>query len=72
MGDVLRPALSREAGLDWRRVDALMRDGLGRVYPAAALLVALLTNRAYRGRDPAAISAFRPRLHNAVIEALEG
>jgi CubicO group peptidase (beta-lactamase class C family) len=42
------------------------------VDPGRALVVALLTNRVYRGRDPAAIAAFRPRLHDAVIEALEG
>jgi CubicO group peptidase (beta-lactamase class C family) len=42
------------------------------VDPDRALVVALLTNRVYFGRNPAPIAAYRPRLHDAVIEALEG
>jgi hypothetical protein len=30
----------------------------------------LLTNRVYFGRDPAGIIDFRPRLHDAVFQAL--
>jgi CubicO group peptidase (beta-lactamase class C family) len=40
------------------------------VDPDRALVVALLTNRVYYGRDPAGIVDFRPRLHDAVMEAL--
>lgn len=40
------------------------------VDPDRALLVALLTNRVYYGRDPAGISDLRPRLHDAVVEAI--
>ncbi|MBL7201547.1 MAG: serine hydrolase [Anaerolineae bacterium] len=40
------------------------------VDPDRALVVALLTNRVYGGRDPAGIAAFRPRLHDAVVEAM--
>jgi CubicO group peptidase (beta-lactamase class C family) len=39
--------------------------------PGQGLLVALLTNRVYYGRDPAGIQDFRPRLHDAVVEALQ-
>jgi CubicO group peptidase (beta-lactamase class C family) len=39
--------------------------------PDRELLVVLLTNRVYRGRDPEGIIDFRPRLHDAVVEALE-
>ena len=42
------------------------------VDPDRALVVALLTNRVYYGRDPAAIVDFRPRLHDAVVEAIGG
>lgn len=41
------------------------------VDPDRGLVVALLTNRVYNGRDPAGIVEFRPRLHDAVVEALE-
>jgi len=37
------------------------------VDPERQLIVALLTNRVYYGRNPAGISEFRPRLHNAII-----
>jgi CubicO group peptidase (beta-lactamase class C family) len=40
------------------------------VDPDRNLLVALLTNRVYYGRDPAGIADFRPRLHDAVVSAL--
>jgi CubicO group peptidase (beta-lactamase class C family) len=40
------------------------------VDPDRALVVALLTNRVYYGRDPAGIADFRPRLHDAVVEAI--
>jgi CubicO group peptidase (beta-lactamase class C family) len=39
--------------------------------PDRDLLVVLLTNRVYRGRAPGGIIDFRPRLHDAVVEALE-
>lgn len=39
--------------------------------PDRELVVVLLTNRVYYGRDPAGIAAFRPRLHDAVVEAME-
>ena len=42
------------------------------VDPDRALVVVLLTNRVYYGRDPAAIVDFRPRLHDAVVEAIGG
>jgi hypothetical protein len=35
-----------------------------------ALVVALLTNRVYYGRDPTGIAHLRPELHDAVIEAI--
>jgi CubicO group peptidase (beta-lactamase class C family) len=38
--------------------------------PDCRLLVVLLTNRVYYGRDAEGIVAFRPRLHDAVVEAL--
>ena len=38
--------------------------------PDRALLVVLLTNRVYYGRDSEGIVDFRPRLHDAVAEAL--
>jgi CubicO group peptidase (beta-lactamase class C family) len=38
--------------------------------PERALIVVLLTNRVYGGRDPAGIARLRPLLHDAVIEAL--
>jgi CubicO group peptidase (beta-lactamase class C family) len=38
--------------------------------PDRGLLVVLLTNRVYYGRDAEGIVAFRPRLHEAVVEAL--
>jgi CubicO group peptidase (beta-lactamase class C family) len=40
------------------------------VDPDRELVVALLTNRVYYGRDPEGILAFRPRLHDAVVEAM--
>ena len=39
--------------------------------PDRKLLVAALTNRVYYGRDPDGILAFRPRVHDAVVQALE-
>ena len=49
------------------------------VDPDRELIVALLTNRVYYGRDPSTgdragptgIADFRPRLHDAVVEAIE-
>jgi CubicO group peptidase (beta-lactamase class C family) len=41
------------------------------VDPDRELVVVLLTNRVYYGRDPDGIVNFRPRLHDAVVEALE-
>jgi len=41
------------------------------VDPERDLLVVALTNRVYHGRDPAAISQFRPRLHDLVVNALQ-
>jgi len=40
------------------------------VDPDRELVVALLTNRVYYGRDPQPIMDFRPRLHDAVITSL--
>ncbi|MFN2129270.1 MAG: serine hydrolase domain-containing protein [Anaerolineae bacterium] len=40
------------------------------VDPDRELLVVLLTNRVYHGRDPSGIAALRPRLHDAVAEAI--
>jgi CubicO group peptidase (beta-lactamase class C family) len=40
------------------------------VDPDRDLVVALLTNRVYYGRDQAGIADFRPRLHDAVVSAL--
>lgn len=40
------------------------------VDPDRALVVALLTNRVYYGRDPQGIVEFRPRLHDSVVEAI--
>jgi len=34
-------------------------------------VAALLTNRVYHGRDPAAITAFRPRVHDALCACLD-
>ncbi len=42
------------------------------VDPEAGLVVALLTNRVYYGRDPVAIKAFRPALHEAVYRTTVG
>jgi len=39
------------------------------VDPARALVVALLTNRVYYGRDAAGITALRPALHKAVCRS---
>jgi CubicO group peptidase (beta-lactamase class C family) len=39
------------------------------VDPARRLVVALLTNRVYGGRDPAGIAGFRPALHEAIVDA---
>ncbi len=41
------------------------------VDPDRQLVVSLMTNRVYYGRDPAAIASFRPAVHDAVVEALE-
>jgi CubicO group peptidase (beta-lactamase class C family) len=41
------------------------------VDPDRSLVVALLTNRVYYGRDPAGISELRPRLHDAVVRWLK-
>lgn len=38
------------------------------VDPRGQLVVVLLTNRVYHGRDPEGIQRFRPRLHDAVVE----
>ena len=35
-----------------------------------SIWVVLLTNRVYYGRDPAKINVFRPRLHDAVMQAM--
>jgi CubicO group peptidase (beta-lactamase class C family) len=40
------------------------------VDPDRELVVSLLTNRVYYGRDPGGIVQFRPRLHDAVVEAM--
>ncbi len=40
------------------------------VDPERALVVVLLTNRVYYGRDPAGIASLRPRVHDAVVEAM--
>ena len=40
--------------------------------PDRELVVALLSNRVYFGRDPQGIVDFRPRLHDAVVEAMKG
>jgi CubicO group peptidase (beta-lactamase class C family) len=40
------------------------------VDPDRELLVVLLTNRVYHGRDPSGVSALRPWVHNAVVEAV--
>jgi len=40
------------------------------VDPDRSLVVVLLTNRVYHGRDPAGIAELRPRLHDAVVGAL--
>jgi CubicO group peptidase (beta-lactamase class C family) len=42
------------------------------VDPMCELVVVLLTNRVYFGRDPAGIVGFRPRLHDVVMEAIRG
>nr|HID12471.1 class C beta-lactamase-related serine hydrolase [Anaerolineae bacterium] len=39
------------------------------VDPEVGLVVVLLTNRVYYGRDPAGIAAFRPALHDAVYQS---
>jgi CubicO group peptidase (beta-lactamase class C family) len=36
-----------------------------------ALIVVLLTNRVYNGREPNPMIAFRPRLHDAVVRAVD-
>lgn len=41
------------------------------VDPDRALIVALLTNRVYYGRDPQGIARFRPELHDTIVKALE-
>jgi len=41
------------------------------IFPGHELVVVLLTNRVYYGRDDTGIANFRPRLHEAVIAALE-
>ena len=40
------------------------------VDPGRELVVVLLTNRVYYGRDPQPIQDFRPRLHDTIVEAL--
>jgi CubicO group peptidase (beta-lactamase class C family) len=40
------------------------------VDPDRSLLVVLLTNRVYHGRDPTGIARLRPQLHDAVVEAI--
>ena len=40
--------------------------------PDRALVVALLTNRVYHGRDGGAIMAFRPTIHNAICAWIDG
>jgi CubicO group peptidase (beta-lactamase class C family) len=40
------------------------------VDPDRALILVLLTNRVYNGRDPTGIARLRPLLHDAVVEAL--
>jgi CubicO group peptidase (beta-lactamase class C family) len=42
------------------------------VDPDRELVVALLTNRVYYGRDPEGIGEFRPRLHDAVAACIPG
>jgi len=42
------------------------------VDPERQLVVSLMTNRVYYGRDPEAITAFRPAVHDAVVRAVEG
>jgi len=39
--------------------------------PGRELVAALLTNRVYHGRDPAAITAFRPRVHDTLCACLD-
>jgi serine-type D-Ala-D-Ala carboxypeptidase len=39
--------------------------------PQREVVVALLTNRVYHGRDPEAIMAFRPAVHDAIAEWLK-
>lgn len=41
------------------------------VDPDRQLVVSLMTNRVYYGRDPEAITAFRPAVHDAVVRAVE-
>ena len=41
------------------------------VDPDRQLVVSLMTNRVYYGRDPEAIAAFRPAIHDAVAQAIE-
>lgn len=41
------------------------------VDPDRSLLVVLLTNRVYYGRDPTGIAGLRPALHDAVIDAIQ-
>ena len=38
------------------------------VDPKRELVVSLMTNRVYHGRDPKAISTFRPKLHDAIVQ----
>ncbi|MBN1641681.1 MAG: serine hydrolase [Anaerolineae bacterium] len=40
------------------------------VDPDRRMVVVLLSNRVYGGRDPAGIAALRPRVHDAVVEAV--
>ncbi len=39
--------------------------------PDRELLVVLFTNRVYNGRAPAGIGDFRPRLHDAIVQAID-
>ena len=40
------------------------------IWAKRALIVVLLTNRVYNGRDPKGIARLRPLLHDVIIEAL--
>ncbi len=42
------------------------------VDPDRQLVVSLMTNRVYYGRDPRAITSFRPAVHDAIVQTIEG